>query len=296
MKAKAQKDAEAALAEPLDVYRAFFLDGKHVHRRRRALDRRHPPGRDARVPARDRLRLPGLGRGVHDRDGDDARRRLLGAGGRRARLRRLREVAACLSEALRRRPEGGLALFWAIRGIRRQAPKSPGGGGDQIQAASSSPPTTRPRSFARAARTDSIACVRFTKISSRTTLPSRSSKTCAPPAGSPRRCLCRGRGRWPAPPRDRPQLEVFLRLGAPVLPSAEPAAKSWVRTLVVLVDAGKSWELVGPAPFHFAGGHISKRGCQLPRPHSSYSGRIRSALPGVISVVAQQLAGSKAAT
>lgn len=28
MKAKAQKDAEAALAEPLEVYRAFFLDGK----------------------------------------------------------------------------------------------------------------------------------------------------------------------------------------------------------------------------------------------------------------------------
>jgi glutathione S-transferase len=28
MKAKAQKDAEAALSEPLDVYRAFFLDGK----------------------------------------------------------------------------------------------------------------------------------------------------------------------------------------------------------------------------------------------------------------------------
>jgi glutathione S-transferase len=28
MKAKAQKDAEAALAEPLDVYREFFLDGK----------------------------------------------------------------------------------------------------------------------------------------------------------------------------------------------------------------------------------------------------------------------------
>jgi glutathione S-transferase len=27
-KAKAQQDAEAALAEPLDVYRAFFLDGK----------------------------------------------------------------------------------------------------------------------------------------------------------------------------------------------------------------------------------------------------------------------------
>ena len=28
MKARAQKEAEAALAEPLDVYRAFFLDGK----------------------------------------------------------------------------------------------------------------------------------------------------------------------------------------------------------------------------------------------------------------------------
>jgi glutathione S-transferase len=28
MKAQAQKDAEAALADPLDVYRAFFLDGK----------------------------------------------------------------------------------------------------------------------------------------------------------------------------------------------------------------------------------------------------------------------------
>jgi glutathione S-transferase len=28
MKAKAQSDAEAALAEPLDVYRSFFLDGK----------------------------------------------------------------------------------------------------------------------------------------------------------------------------------------------------------------------------------------------------------------------------
>jgi glutathione S-transferase len=28
MKAKAQKDAEAALADPLDVYRAYFLDGK----------------------------------------------------------------------------------------------------------------------------------------------------------------------------------------------------------------------------------------------------------------------------
>ena len=30
MKARAQKDAEAAIAEPLDVYRTFFLDGKQV--------------------------------------------------------------------------------------------------------------------------------------------------------------------------------------------------------------------------------------------------------------------------
>ena len=28
MKAQAQRDAEAALAEPLEVYRAFFLDGQ----------------------------------------------------------------------------------------------------------------------------------------------------------------------------------------------------------------------------------------------------------------------------
>ena len=32
-----------------------------VHRRGDALDRRHPPRRDARVPAGDRLRLPGVG-------------------------------------------------------------------------------------------------------------------------------------------------------------------------------------------------------------------------------------------
>ena len=66
MKAKAQQDAEAALAEPLEVYRSFFLEGRTVHRRRQTVDRRHPLGRHARVPARDRLRLPGLDRGVHD--------------------------------------------------------------------------------------------------------------------------------------------------------------------------------------------------------------------------------------
>ena len=35
-KAEAQRAAEAALAEPLEVYRTFFMDGKHVHRRLRA--------------------------------------------------------------------------------------------------------------------------------------------------------------------------------------------------------------------------------------------------------------------
>ncbi len=63
-----------------------------VHRRRHPVDRRHPPGRDARVPARGRLRVPGLDRGVHDRDGDDPRRCLLRAGGGRARLHRPREI------------------------------------------------------------------------------------------------------------------------------------------------------------------------------------------------------------
>ena len=65
LKAKAQQDAEAALAEPLDVYRAFFLDGKPFIGGDAAVDRRHPLRRDARVPARDRLRFrspPGEGR------------------------------------------------------------------------------------------------------------------------------------------------------------------------------------------------------------------------------------------
>ena len=86
------QDAEDALAEPLDVYRAVLPRRQAVHRRRLAVDRRHPARGDARVPARDRLRLPGLGRGVHGGDGGDARRGLHGRGGRRARLRRVGEV------------------------------------------------------------------------------------------------------------------------------------------------------------------------------------------------------------
>ena len=91
MKARAQQDAQAALAEPLDVYHTFFLGGEAVHRRRLPVDRRLPPGGDARVPARDRLRVPGLGRAVHERHGGGARRRVHRAGGGRARLRRAGE-------------------------------------------------------------------------------------------------------------------------------------------------------------------------------------------------------------
>ena len=45
MKAQAQKDAEAALAEPLDVYRSFFLDGK------RFIGGDHPSIADIRLAA-----------------------------------------------------------------------------------------------------------------------------------------------------------------------------------------------------------------------------------------------------
>ena len=88
MKAQAAQDAEAALAEPLEVYRSFFLDGKRFIGGDSPVDRRHPAGGDARVPERDRLRLPGLGEDYMAAV-EDARRRLLGACGRRARLRRV---------------------------------------------------------------------------------------------------------------------------------------------------------------------------------------------------------------
>ncbi len=93
MKAKAQQDAEAALAEPLEVYNTFFLAGKPFIGGDSPVDRGLPVRGDARVPARDRLRVPELGGGVHGPHGGDARRRVLGAGRRRARLHRVREVA-----------------------------------------------------------------------------------------------------------------------------------------------------------------------------------------------------------
>ena len=57
---------EAALAEPLEVFRAFFLDGA-LHRRRRAVDRRHAPGRVLEFLRAIDYALPGLARRVHGR-------------------------------------------------------------------------------------------------------------------------------------------------------------------------------------------------------------------------------------
>ena len=59
MKAKAAKDAEDALAEPLEVFNTFFLDGKPFIGGDQPVDRGHPTRRDARVPAVDRLPVPG---------------------------------------------------------------------------------------------------------------------------------------------------------------------------------------------------------------------------------------------
>src|SRR4051794_16927031 len=109
LKAQAVEDATAAIAEPLEVYNTFFLAGRPfiggerpsigcprstaVHRWRAAVDRGHPRRGVARVPARDRLRVPGLGRVVHGPRGGGARRGGLRAGGRCARLHRVRRVA-----------------------------------------------------------------------------------------------------------------------------------------------------------------------------------------------------------
>ena len=104
LKAQAQRDAETALAEPLDVYRAFFLDGRDFIGGAQPVDRGHALRRDARVPAGDRLPVPRLGGGVHGPDGGRARRGLLGAGGGCPRLRRIGE---------------GLAAFTAVAGDER---------------------------------------------------------------------------------------------------------------------------------------------------------------------------------
>ena len=88
LKAQAQQDAEAALAEPLDAYRAFFLDGRQF------IGGDAPSIADIRLAATlEFLRaidydFPAWAEEYMTRDGDGARRRLLGAGGGRARVRR----------------------------------------------------------------------------------------------------------------------------------------------------------------------------------------------------------------
>ena len=97
MKAKAQQDAEAALARAARGFPRVLSRREGVHRRRLAVDRRHPPRRDARVPPRDRLRLPRLDRGLHGQGRVRPRQGVLGAGRGRARLHRLRALAERLS-------------------------------------------------------------------------------------------------------------------------------------------------------------------------------------------------------
>ena len=100
MKAKAQQDAEAALAEPLEVYRTFFLDGKPF------IGGDHPSIADIRLAATlEFLRaidyeFPAWAEEYMTAMEDDARRGLLGAGGGRARLRGEREVLERPSSAV----------------------------------------------------------------------------------------------------------------------------------------------------------------------------------------------------
>ncbi len=112
-KAAAQQAAEAAIAEPLDVYRAFFLDGKQfiggaapsiadirlaaTLEFLRAIDYAFPVWAEEYMAAMETA----LGDGV------------LGAGGRRARLHRLREVAERLNAP--GRGEGKEAAFGCPR-------------------------------------------------------------------------------------------------------------------------------------------------------------------------------------
>ena len=97
LKAQAQEDATAALAEPLDVYRAFFLDGNTF------IGGATPSIADIRLAATLEFlnaidyEFPAWAQELHDRGGVGPRRRLLGAGGRRARLRRLGEVTEWMS-------------------------------------------------------------------------------------------------------------------------------------------------------------------------------------------------------
>ena len=129
MKAEAQQAAAAAIAEPLDVYRAFYLDGKRFIGGDSAVDRRHPPRGLTRVPTCHRLRLSGLGQRVHGRDGDSARRRLLGTGRGRPGVHRVREVAERVGRlALRRASRSSPRRTRACGPVLAAASRSRAGG------------------------------------------------------------------------------------------------------------------------------------------------------------------------
>ena len=87
MKAQGVQDADGRAGRAARGLPHLLPRGPAVRRRRPPVHRGHPLGGDARVPARDRLPAAGLGRGVPGPDGGDARRRILRARGRRARLR-----------------------------------------------------------------------------------------------------------------------------------------------------------------------------------------------------------------
>ena len=91
-----------------------------VHRWHHAVDRRHPVGGVARVPAGDRLRVPLVGRGLYDRDRGDARRGVHRARPGRPRLHRLRQVAGLSRRQLRQQtPRAGRRAGARSRAARR---------------------------------------------------------------------------------------------------------------------------------------------------------------------------------
>ena len=99
MKAKAQQDAEDAIAAPLDAYRAFFLDGRTF------IGGDSPSIADIRLAATlEFLRaidydFPAWADGVHGRGRGGSGRRVLGARGRRAGVRRADEGLAAPLDA-----------------------------------------------------------------------------------------------------------------------------------------------------------------------------------------------------
>jgi glutathione S-transferase len=92
LKAQAEKDAAAAIEQPLEAYRTFFLDG------RRFIGGDLPSIADIRLAATLEFLhaidypFPCLGNGIHERDRGVPRRRLLRAGQGRPRLRGVDEV------------------------------------------------------------------------------------------------------------------------------------------------------------------------------------------------------------